>query len=65
MTSQKYPLLSFRISKPLKDLTKKFVARGAHLNVGEFCRDAIREKIQKDAPELYGTLFTIEAEAHE
>jgi hypothetical protein len=36
---------------------KKFVALDCHLNESDLIRDSIREKIQRDAPELYSQLF--------
>lgn len=30
----------------------KFVERNSHLNISDFLRDAVREKIEKEAPEL-------------
>jgi len=36
---------------------QKYVERDAHLNESDFIRDAIREKIQKEAPDLYKQLF--------
>jgi hypothetical protein len=36
---------------------KKFVSMDAHINESDFIRDAIREKIQRDAPHLYQELF--------
>ena len=41
----------------LKELVKVFVEKDTHLNEAEFVRDAMRQKIQRDAPELYAQLF--------
>jgi len=49
--------ISARIPYTLKELMKKFVRLDTHINESEFIRDAIREKIQREAPELYGNLF--------
>lgn len=49
--------VSARIPLPLKTLIKKFVALDTHINESDFIRDAIREKIQRDAPHLYRDLF--------
>jgi len=46
-----------RIPQTLKNLIHEIVALDAHLNEADFVRDAIREKIQRDAPELYRRLF--------
>jgi len=49
--------ISARIPIKLKLLMQKYVERDAHLNESDFIRDAIREKIQKEAPDLYKQLF--------
>lgn len=50
--------ISLRVTKTLADLVKKFVALDTHMNESDFYRDAAREKIQREAPELYNKLFT-------
>lgn len=35
------------------EMTETFLSRGKYLNTSELLRDALREKIQKDAPDLY------------
>ena len=59
--------ISARIPRTLKELMQQFVARDAHINESDLIRDAIREKIQREAPELYRQLFSqaIEKEASE
>ena len=49
--------LNVRIPQNLKKLMKKYVELDAHKDLSELTRDAIREKIQKDAPHLYHNLF--------
>lgn len=49
--------ISARIPKTLKTLMEQFVARDAHINESDLIRDAIREKIQREAPQLYQDLF--------
>jgi Arc/MetJ-type ribon-helix-helix transcriptional regulator len=49
--------VSARIPGTLKQLMKRFIAMDAHVNESDFIRDAIREKIQRDAPDLYRQLF--------
>jgi Arc/MetJ-type ribon-helix-helix transcriptional regulator len=49
--------VSFRIPKSLKDLVEKFVAQDCHVNASDFFREALREKIKNEAPELYAQLF--------
>jgi len=54
---QRDAAVSARIPVPLKTLIQKFVALDTHINESDFIRDAIREKIQRDAPHLYQNLF--------
>ncbi|RLG99747.1 hypothetical protein DRO19_01510 [Candidatus Bathyarchaeota archaeon] len=49
--------IGVRVPKRLKELIQKVVQLDAHLNEADFVRDAIREKIQREAPELYRQLF--------
>lgn len=46
-------VLSVRVTKPLAKLVEKYLVLDAHMNKSDFVRDAIREKIKKDAPWLY------------
>lgn len=64
--SRKDVQISTRIPAPLKQLMQKYVERDTHLNESEFIRDAIRQKIERDAPDLYKEVFqTAEDENHE
>jgi Arc/MetJ-type ribon-helix-helix transcriptional regulator len=45
------------IPQTMKDLIDQFVSMDMHTNLSEFVRDAIRQKLQKDAPHLYKQLF--------
>lgn len=55
--SKKDVQISARIPCSLKELMRKYVAVDTHINESEFIRDAIREKIRREAPELYRQLF--------
>lgn len=57
MERQREAAISVRIPVPLKTLIQKIVALDTHINESDFIRDAIREKIQRDAPHLYKELF--------
>jgi Arc/MetJ-type ribon-helix-helix transcriptional regulator len=46
-----------RIPSRFKELIAEFLKRDTHLNESDFVRDALREKIRRDAPELYAELF--------
>lgn len=54
---RKDAVVAARIPQTLKDLITKFLAMDAHLNESDFVRDAVREKIRRDAPQLYNQLF--------
>lgn len=49
--------INARVPRNLKDLMQQFTARDTHMNESDLVRDAIREKIQKDAPDLYRRLL--------
>ena len=49
--------LNIRIPQNLKELMKKYIELDAHKDLSELTRDALREKIRRDAPSLYAELF--------
>ncbi|HEX69003.1 MAG TPA: ribbon-helix-helix protein, CopG family [Candidatus Bathyarchaeota archaeon] len=49
--------LNVRVPRALKELIQKIVEYKLHANISEFARDALREKIQRDAPELYRKFY--------
>ena len=53
-------VVATRVTPQLAELIKEICRRDAHINPADFIRDAVREKIQRDAPELYSELFRIE-----
>jgi len=44
----------------LADLIEEYLKRGTHISRSDFIRAAVREKIMRDAPELYRRLFITE-----
>jgi len=61
---EKMVTLNVRVPRTLKDLMKEYIEMDAHKDLSEFTRDALRQKIQRDAPSLYRRLFkTDEREA--
>jgi len=48
-----------RVPRTLKKLMEQFVSRDTHINESDLIRDALREKIQRDAPDLYKQLFVV------
>ena len=57
MNKERMTQLNVKIPQALKQLMKQYVKMDAHKDVSELARDAIREKIQRDAPALYQKLF--------
>ena len=53
----KVKIIATRVTKPFADLVESFVEKDSHLNVAEFARDAMREKIKREAPDLYASMF--------
>ena len=49
--------LRVRVPPNLKELMYSYIQLDTHKDISELTRDAIREKIRKDAPELYAELF--------
>ena len=52
-------VVATRVTPQLAKLIKEICRRDAHVNPADFIRDAIREKIRRDTPELYRELFKI------
>lgn len=48
--------MSTRVTLRLAELIEKFCEH-AHLNPADFIRDAIRDKLQREAPDLYCRFF--------
>jgi hypothetical protein len=57
MPKDKDVRITFRAPATLRDLVRHYISLDAHMNESDFYRDAAREKIQRDAPELYKKLF--------
>jgi Arc/MetJ-type ribon-helix-helix transcriptional regulator len=55
-------VVSVRITRRLHDLLAEYMKRDAYITESDFLRDAIREKIKRDAPHLYKRLFMDEGE---
>ena len=50
--------LNVRIPTTLKKIMTEFVELDAHKDLSELTRDALRDKIKREAPHLYKKLFT-------
>lgn len=61
MENQKLKVISTRITEPLARVIEEYMKMDAHVTPADFVRDAIREKLKRDTPELYKSMFTPEA----
>jgi Arc/MetJ-type ribon-helix-helix transcriptional regulator len=50
-------IVAARLTQNLTEIMHEYCRRDAHLNFSDLIRDAVREKIQREAPELYSELF--------
>lgn len=57
MEKEKTKVVATRVSQRFFDLIETYCRQDAHVNSADLIRDALREKIQRDAPELYRRLF--------
>ena len=57
MKDVKTKVVATRVTPKLAELIDEFCRRDAYINESDLIRDALREKIQHDAPELYAQLF--------
>jgi Arc/MetJ-type ribon-helix-helix transcriptional regulator len=62
MEKKEMTTINVAIPQTMRDLIEQFVSMDTHTNISEFVRDAIRQKLQKDAPNLYKQLFEVEAQ---
>ena len=54
-------VVSTRIPSNLKKIIEKYLEKDTHLNESDLLRDALREKLKRDAPELFAEVFQVEA----
>ena len=57
MKAEKTKVVATRVTNRTAKLIEEFCRRDGHVNVADFIRDAIREKLQREAPELYRRFF--------
>jgi Arc/MetJ-type ribon-helix-helix transcriptional regulator len=57
MDGSKTKIVATRVTLSLDELIEEYCKRDAHVNRADFVRDAIREKLQREVPELYSKLF--------
>ncbi len=44
--------INVRITPTFKKIIEKYIDQGTYINMSDFARDALREKIKRDAPWL-------------
>ena len=54
---QELDVLSVRITKSMTRVIDRFIDIDSHVTKSDFVRDAIRDKIKKEAPQLYLEMF--------
>ena len=57
MSDEKMVQLNIRVPQNLKKMMKEYIELDAHKDLSELTRDALRQKIKRDAPHLYQNLF--------
>jgi hypothetical protein len=57
IVERKTVVLSCRISERFMALIRKYCSLDSHLNPADLLRDSVREKIMREAPQLYAELF--------
>jgi len=50
-------VIATRVTRRFAALLEEYCRQDAHVNLADLIRDAIREKIQREAPELFAKLF--------
>jgi Arc/MetJ-type ribon-helix-helix transcriptional regulator len=59
----KLKVVSTRVTEPLAKVIEEYLRIDAHVSPADFIRDAIREKIKRDAPYLYKKMLSMETGA--
>lgn len=62
MGGQRLKVISTRITEPLAKAIEEYLRMSAYVSPADFLRDAIREKLKRDAPELYRKMLKMEME---
>jgi len=56
-TKKETDIIGVVVPKQMRKILQQHVERDMHLNLSDFVREAIREKLQREAPDLYRQLF--------
>jgi Arc/MetJ-type ribon-helix-helix transcriptional regulator len=54
----KLKVVSTRVTEPLAKAIEEYLHMDAHVSPADFVRDAIREKLKRDAPQLYNKMLS-------
>jgi len=57
MSQKKEAIILVRVPVTMKETIRKMIQMDLHFTEAEFVRDAIREKIAREAPDLYKELY--------
>jgi Arc/MetJ-type ribon-helix-helix transcriptional regulator len=57
MTKQKTKVIATRIPEQFAEILQTYCKKEAYINLADLLRDALRNKIQHEAPQLYNQLF--------
>lgn len=49
--------INVRVTPTLKKIIEKYIDIDTHINISDFARDALREKIKRDAPWFFEEMF--------
>jgi len=60
MKNPETKVVSTRVTEPLAKVVEKYLHSAAHVSLADFVRDAIREKLQRDVPQLYREMLQME-----
>jgi len=58
MEKTKLKVISTRVTAPLAKAIEEYLRMDAHVSPADFVRDAIREKLKRDAPQLYQKMLS-------
>ena len=50
-------VIATRVTVPLAKVIEEYLKRDAHVSPADFFRDAIREKLKRDAPALFKSML--------
>lgn len=57
MAKQKTRVIATRVTERYAQVLEEYARKDAYINCADLLRDALREKLQRDAPDLCKTMF--------